>query len=107
MAELWALTTEPESILLTSKANTDAAPLETESVLRHLKEMPANSNVIDYFIEQHHNLTANEILRAVSIVCLHQQDHDIQIRHEQQNYQLAGQTWRGISIYKGEAPNDW
>lgn len=106
MAELWALTTEPESILLTSKANTDAAPLETESVLRHLKEMPANSNVIDYFIEQHHNLTANEILRAVSIVCLHQQDHDIQIRHEQQNYQLAGQTWRGISIYKGEAPND-
>jgi hypothetical protein len=106
MAELWSLTTEPESILLKSQINTDSAPLETESVLRHLEEMPANSNVIDYFLQQHQNLTANEVLRAVSIVCLHQKDHDIQIHHEQQDYQLVGQTWRGISIYKGEAPHE-
>jgi len=106
MAELWSLTTEPESILLSDTAHTESAPLETESVLRLLNEMPSNSNVIDYFLEQHQHLTANEVLRAVSIVCLHQQDHAIHIRHEQQDYQLAGQTWRGISIYKGEITDE-
>lgn len=105
MAELWSLTTEPESIVMSEVANTESAPLETESVLRLLKEMPANSNVVDYFLKQHANLTANEVLRAVSIVCLHQQDHDIDIRG-QQDYQLAGQTWRGISIYKGEMTHE-
>ena len=106
MAELWSLTTEPESIVLTGSGNTESAPLETESVLRLLKEMPDNSNVIDYFLAQHKNLTANEVLRAVSIVCLHQQDHDIRISHEQQDYQLADQTWRGIRIYKGEMTHE-
>lgn len=105
MAELWSLTTEPESIVLSGSTNTESAPLETESVLRLLKEMPANSNVVDYFLQQHNHLTANEVLRAVSIVCLHQKNHDIYIR-EQQDYELAGQTWRGISIYKGDSSHE-
>ncbi len=106
MAELWSLTTEPESIVLNGASNSDSAPLETESVLRLLKEMPDNSNVVDYFLKQHSHLTANEVLRAVSVVCLHQKNHDIHIRHEQQDYEFSGQTWRGISIYKGELSHD-
>ena len=106
MADLWSLTTEPESINLNGATDTQSDPLETESVLRLLKEMPPKTNVVDYFLAQHTQLTANEVLRAVSIVCLHQQDHDIHIRDEQQDYELSGQTWRGISIYKGDQSHD-
>jgi len=106
LAALWSLTTEPESIVIGNETNTNTSLLETETVHRLLKQMPDNSNVIDYFLQQHNNLTANEVLRAVSIVCLHQQNHDIYIRHEQQDYTLAGQIWRGISIYKGTKTHD-
>ena len=106
MADLWSLTTEPESIILNGATDTQSDPLETESVLKLLKEMPPNSNVVDYFLARHEQLTANEVLRAVSIVCLHQQDHYIQIADDLQDYELSGQTWRGISIYKGELSHD-
>ena len=106
MAELWSLTTEPESIELSGETDNESSPLETESVLRLLNEMPDNTNIVDYFLDQHSDLTANEVLRAVSVVCLHQKNHGIQVRHEQKDYKFAGQTWRGISIYKGETAHE-
>lgn len=103
LAELWSLQTEPDSILQDEEQSTESAPLETEGVIALLDEMPAETDVINYFLKKHQGLSANEVLRAVSIVCLHQHSHDVVISDDLVNYQIGGQVWQGIRINKGEA----
>ncbi|PWQ92539.1 hypothetical protein [Leucothrix pacifica] len=106
LAELWSLETEPDSILQDDTETTESAPLETEGVIALLDEMPENTDVIHYFLQKHQGLSANEVLRAVSIVCLHQQNHNVVISDDLVDYQIDGQVWQGIRIFKGEASTD-
>ncbi|PWQ93734.1 hypothetical protein [Leucothrix arctica] len=102
LADIWSLQTEPDSIMLDDAMSSAQSPLETEAVLKLLDEMPAKTNVVEYFLQAHDSLTANEVLRAVTVVCLHQKRHNITITNDLQNYQLGDETWQGISIYKGD-----
>ncbi|RVU86305.1 hypothetical protein EOL70_02325 [Leucothrix sargassi] len=101
LAELWSLQTEPDSIDLNDNINTAQSPLETEAVLKLLDEMPDNTDVVDYFLKRFDSATANEVLRAVTVVCLHQKQHNISISNDLQDYRIGNETWQGISIHKG------
>lgn len=106
LAELWSLETEPDSILQEDTGSTESAPLETEGVIALLDEMPEKTDVVSYFLEKYQDLSANEVLRAVSIVCLHQQNHNVVISDDLIEYQIGGQVWQGIQIFKGETVTD-
>lgn len=102
LAELWSLDTEPDSIFQEEAPTTEPAPLETEAIIDMLDNMDADTDVIEYFLSQHQHLTPNEVLRAVSIVCLHQQRHNVDISEEHVEYLIGNQRWQGIRILKKE-----
>lgn len=103
LAELWSIQAEPDSIDQEDTGLTESAPLETESVIAMLDDMPAETDVIQYFLDQYEQLTPNEVLRAMSIVCLHQQTHEIEIDDKDLvSYQIGGQQWQGIRVIKKE-----
>ena len=103
LADLWTINTEPESIQFD---NVDdeilSEPLEAEELMILLENMPDNVNIIDYFMQQHEDLTANQIFRAVSIATLHQETHSVMMTNEEREYIIDGEVWRGASHLKGK-----
>jgi len=103
LADLWAIQSEPESIQFDSDDEVlSPEPLETEEIMQMLEKMPDNTNMIDYFMQQHENLTANQIFRAVSIATLHQEDHPVTMINKEREYKIDGELWRGASYVKGK-----
>ena len=103
LANLWAIKVDPEPIQFDEEEAINPAPLETEELMRLLKEMPEHTNLIDYFMQQHEGLSAKEIFRAVSIATLHQQKYPITLNQKDRNYEINGQTWHGASFSKGKS----
>lgn len=104
LADLWAIKSEPESIKFDDDdIELDPAPLETEEIMALLKQMPDQCNIIDYFMQQHDKLTANQVFRAVSIATLHQDTHLITVTDEVSEYKINNQLWQGINFVKGSA----
>jgi hypothetical protein len=62
--------------------------------------MPVDTDLIDYFQQNYSGLSVNAILRAVSIVTLHQTEIPIGIKINERYYQIEDQAWKGSSFYK-------
>jgi hypothetical protein len=100
LAELWSIQSEPESFSFDEQEIVESEPLETEALLQMLIEMPVNTDLIDYFQQCFSGLSANAILRAISIATLHQSDVPIGLIAGDRKYQIGGQLWQGNSFHK-------
>lgn len=100
LSDLWSIQSEPESFQLDESETQEPDPLETDALRQLLADMPANTDLIDYFQQQYDNLSANQILRAISIATLHQQDIPVSVLTTSRQYQINGQLWQGYSFQK-------
>jgi hypothetical protein len=100
LADLWAIQSEPESFCFDAQDVVASDPLDTESLLKILADMPVDTDLIDYFQQNYSGLSVNAILRAVSIVTLHQTEIPIGIKINERYYQIEDQAWKGSSFYK-------
>jgi len=100
LSDLWSIQSEPASFQFDESETQEPDPLETDALRQLLADMPANTDLIDYFQQQYGNLSANQILRAISIATLHQQDIPIGVLTTGKQYQINGQLWQGYSFQK-------
>lgn len=100
LADLWSIQSEPESFQFDEDEALEPEPLETEALLELLAKMPIDTDLIDYFQQQFADLSANEILRAISVATLHQGDIPIGFANESRQYLINGQIWQGSSFQK-------
>lgn len=101
LADLWSIESEPESFHFDEDEVLEPEPLETEALLELLAKMPTNTDLIDYFQQQFSNLSANEILRAISVATLHQSDFSIDLASDDnKQYHIGGEIWQGSSFQK-------
>ncbi|MEZ5538307.1 MAG: hypothetical protein R3F02_22095 [Thiolinea sp.] len=100
LAELWSIQNEPDSFSFEEQEEVEPDPLETEALLQLLADMPADTDLIEYFQKCYNNLSANAVLRAISIATLHQTDVPIGVSADESQYWIDGQLWKGSGFYK-------
>lgn len=106
LADLWQIKAEPEGIIFDEEDESiDPPPLEKDEVLSLLHEMPNKVDIMDFFLQQHEDLSANTLLRALSIAVLHQQEITVTQTNEEKEYCIQGQLWRGVVFEKGKKVN--
>ena len=100
LANLLSIQSEPDSFQFDEREELEPEPLETDVLMQLLTDMPPNTDLIDYFQQQYVDLSANAILRAISIATLHQSEVPVVMTEDDRIYTINGQHWRGFSFHK-------
>lgn len=100
LAELWSIQNTPDSMVFDEEEEVETEPLETESLMKLLADIPADIDLIEYFQQRYTNLSANQVLRAISILTLHQNDVSLHLKATDKQYRIGNQLWQGHSYQK-------